>query len=112
MSKIEGRYQSDKSNLVKPGIHLVIGTRRQPTPAKPKHYLLFREGSSHKYLSSLYPTPDPTKSPTTTPDPYHSPTGAQIWHFDYQGCKYVLSIQPGGMAEIKPCKEGADSTSL
>lgn len=95
--KLVGQYQIDKSNLLRSGLHLVIGTRKHPTLTKPKNYLLHRSGRQQRYLSSLYPVQD-------------APSGhleAQNWQFDYEGEGFVLSVDPAGnLAEIKPLQGG------
>lgn len=106
-----GRYHTDKSNLLGEGLHLVIATRRNPHPTKPRHYLLERiipppvDGPDHRYISGLFP---PQNAPV-------SPTDAQIWHFDYKGCRYTLQINPSGIAEIRPgwdaCPDPSNSTN-
>jgi hypothetical protein len=58
MANLVGKYQLQKSNLVKNGMDgsLVIGKRQKPSPKKPLNYLLFRSKSGkHTYISSLYP---------------------------------------------------------
>lgn len=97
-TNLSGQFQIDKSNLISPNLHLVIGTRKHPTPNKPKNYILQKVGQSFKYISSIYMQP---------------PTGQempQIYEFDYNGGKYTLSIKTDlKQAEIKPCKEVAAS---
>jgi len=91
--KLAGRYDLNKSNLLRNDLHLVIGTRHKASPNKPKNFLLHRSGKDHFYLSSLYPVQDAAEGSRD----------AQIWHFDYQGGKYTLAIkQAENQAEISP----------
>lgn len=103
ISKLKGVYQLDKTNLLKQGTHLIIGTRHKPSGNKPKHYLLQKTGQNqHKYLSSLYPAPDT----------FTSSQDAQIWQFDYLGGDFLLIInQAENQAEIKPLGQINNSTN-
>lgn len=84
MTNLITSYQVDKSNLLAPDIHLVIGTRHKPEASKPKNYLLRRfPGNQHQYISSLYPTPKNEQGGSNQPE---------NWLFDYQGVSYRLSI--------------------
>lgn len=82
MSKLCGQYQTDKSNLLKAGTHLVIATRRKESPNKPKNYLLLKESGGFKYLSGLYPF-------TGDLEPI---SGVQFFSLDYQGEDYLLCL--------------------
>lgn len=101
--KLNGVYQLEKSNLLKQGLHLIIGTRHKPSGNKPKNYLLEKTAQKqHKYVSSLYPAPDTiTRSEST-----------QIWQFDYLGEDFLLTInQAENQAEIKPIGQVNNSTN-
>ena len=91
MSNLAGRYNIDKSNWVKPGIHLVVGTRKKTTPNKPKNYLLRRDSPlKHVFISSLYPEGQEgaEKSP-------------QTYSIDWQGVAYGVTVnQDSQTAEI------------
>ena len=94
MVKLIGQYRIDKSNLLRPDLHLVIGTRKQPSPSKPKNYLLHRQGKRHQYLSSLYPAPV-------------SLTDAQIWQLEFEGQQFTLTVnEAANVAENKPAEGG------
>lgn len=83
-TKLVTAYEVDKSNLLAPDIHLVIGTRHKPEASKPKNYLLRRlPGNKHQYISSLYPTPKNEQGGSNQPE---------NWFFDYQGVSYRLTI--------------------
>lgn len=82
LSNLAGVYHIDKSNLVKPGIHLVIGTRKKPTPNKPKYYLLRRDSpSKHVFISSLYPEGQEGAE-----------NSLQAYSLDWGGVRYKLII--------------------
>ena len=84
MPNLVGQYQTDNSNLLnvsQSGLHLVIGTRRKPTPQKPKSYLLQRlTPKQHIYISSLFEWQEVAKE------------GITAYSFDYQGAEYVLML--------------------
>lgn len=113
MTNLIGRYHFDKSNLVKPDLHLVIGTRRKPSLTKPKHYLLIKSGKDFLYLSSIYPFDQ---------DMPEKVTDAQIFSLDFQGATYLLTLktvekqaqitilETGRNATIPHKGGGADST--
>jgi hypothetical protein len=106
MPKIVGCFQLDKSNLLGPACTLVIGTRKHPTPSKPKNYLLLKEGGKFIYLSSLYPVP-----------PHKGQETPQIFDLEVGGVQYQLSIDKGQkQAEIrlhshKPSQAGGGTDS-
>lgn len=91
-SNLEGQYHTDKSNLLKTDLHLVIGTRKKPSVHKPKYYLLHRlSPTNFQYISSLYLLDGKEKE--------------QIFSFDWQGQQYTLTYQEGqNRAEIMPYK--------
>jgi hypothetical protein len=76
---LPGTYQQQGAYLTGPDLTLIIGTRRKPTPHKPKHYLLAKgkgsPGARDLWISSIYPTPD-------HPNRYT---------FDFQGIAYILT---------------------
>ena len=84
MLKLVGQYQTDNSNLLnlsQSGLHLVIGTRKKPTPQKPKNYLLQRVSpTKHIYISSLFEWQELTAE------------GISAYSMDYNGQDYVLHI--------------------
>lgn len=99
--KLAGQYHTDKSNLLKPDLHLVIGTRHKPAANKPKNYLLIKTGKQFKYLSSLYPFDQ---------DISVSPTDAQIFSLDWQGVQYLLTLKTGEkQAEISLLETGSNT---
>lgn len=63
------------------GVTLTIGTRKHPTPQKPKNFLLLILPTGKRvYISSLYPNPqNKAENPL------------QGYYFDYQGIKYTLT---------------------
>lgn len=83
-----GRYSVSNQDLqnTENSIRLVVGTRKKPTIEKPKHYLLQKTGISFVYISSLYPT---TIGEKATEKPV-------VYQFEYQGCKYLLSVLSDG----------------
>lgn len=83
MPKLIGQYQTDKSNLVKPDLSLVIATRKKTAPKKPLKYLLSREKAGFRYLSSLYPFEPETGLKQ----------GISAYSFDFEGKNYLLTIQ-------------------
>lgn len=96
---LQGRYHIDKSNLLKPNLHLVIGSRKKPSANKPKHFLLQKTGSSFVYLSSLFPF---------NQDAPEGATDAQIFSFDWQGSYYLLNLETAGkQAEISLMETGS-----
>ena len=88
-SNLEGSYQIDKTNVVNSKYHLVIGTRKKPTPDKPKYYLLHRlSPTNHKYISSLYTI--------------NGQEMAKYYSFEWQGQHYTLTYLDGqDKAEIR-----------
>lgn len=102
--KLTGRYDLDKSNLLKGDLHLVIGTRKKPSANKPKHYLLVKTGSTFFYLSSIYPF---------NQDAPQGATDAQIFSFDWQGSYYLLNLETAGkQAEISLMETGNNAAKL
>lgn len=90
-SNLDGRYHTDKSNLLKQDIHLVVGSRKKPSIQKPKYYLLHRlSPTTHQYISSLYPLDGQEKD--------------QIFTFDWKGQQYTLTYLEGQEAEISPLR--------
>ena len=96
MSNLCGRYQFANSTLHRqdaPPIKLVIGSRRKPTPQKPKFYLLQALPSGqYRYISSLYPNPS------------NEPENAlQGYSMDYKGVPLILTLdRDRGQASIDP----------
>lgn len=86
-----GQFVTDKSNLIRSDLHLVIGQRKKPTPTKPKYYLLARlSPSNHVFISSLYPTGQEGAE-----------IGQQVYSLDHTGRSYTLVIdQEAGKATI------------
>ena len=79
MANLVGRYKIDKTNLIREGIHLVIGSRKAVTPQKPKYYLLLRfSNGSHKYVSSLFEAQE------------WSNTDSQAYFLDFLDINYIL----------------------
>ena len=87
---VKGIYNIVGNTLKQTGVNfkLIITTRSEPTPKKPKLFLIakplektFPDGSNYVYISSLYPKNDTT------------------FIFDYQGNKHSLTIK-GTEAEI------------
>lgn len=96
-----GRFHIDKSNLLKPDLHLVIGTRRKPSPNKPKHYLLIKAAGQFSYLSSLYPFDQdmPVRS-----------LEAEIYSLEWEGVNYLLTVNTGlKQAEISLLRIGSNA---
>lgn len=95
MTNLIGQYQIDKHTLKKTDIQLVIGTRKQPSPTKPKNYLLQKIGQSFKYVSSIYPVIDK-----------EGKIQGLKFEFDTNEGKYLLTMnQAANEAEIMPCEE-------
>jgi hypothetical protein len=86
---IEGNYQREGSYLVADSLTLIIGTRKKPTPHKPKHYLLAKgkgAGAARDlWISSIYPVPDCER----------------IYHFDFAGVHYVLELETDSAARVR-----------
>jgi hypothetical protein len=84
MANLQGRYQIQKSNLVREGENwsLVIGRRQKPTPKKPLHYLLYRsQTGKHTYISSLFP-----KGQNGVLN------DSEIYSLDLDGIYYILTL--------------------
>jgi hypothetical protein len=100
-SNLVGLYQIDKSNLLKQSenLHLVIGTRKQPTPTKPKYYLLQRlPNNRHIYVSSLFDAPQWAEN------------GLQVYSLDWQGVNLKLTMnQTAQTAAILPSSNSTSS---
>lgn len=98
-TNLVGQFHIDKSNLLKPNLHLVIGSRKKQSANKPKHFLLEKTGSSFKYLSSLY------EFDQDMPDRSQE---AQIFSFDWQGKDYLLTLKTAAkQAEISIMETGS-----
>ena len=81
--KIVGCYEIKNSNLVKPDLNLVIGTRRKASANKPKNYLLIKSGNRFTYLSGLFPFTSDLK-----------PKEGVLWFsLDYEGVNYILCLK-------------------
>lgn len=94
-----GQFHIDKSNLLKPNLHLVIGSRKKPSANKPKYFLLQKTGSSFVYLSSLFPFDQdmPVRSQE-----------AEIYSFDWQGKYFLLTLKTAEkQAEISLMETGS-----
>lgn len=96
MANLSGQYQIANSTLVSqdnPGLKLVIGARKKPTPQKPPNFLLQAlPGGNFLYLSSLFPAPN---------------WGENTYSLDFQGQYYTLQIdRAAGQATISPNPPG------
>jgi hypothetical protein len=84
MLKLVGDYQTDNTNFLnvsQSGLHLVIGTRKKPTPQKPKKYLLQKVSpTKYIYISSLFEWQEMTDN------------GITAYSIDYEGVDYVFRI--------------------
>lgn len=102
-TNLAGQYVTDKSNLIRADLHLVIGQRKKPTLTKPKYYLLARlSPSSHVFISSLYPTGQ--ESPEN---------GLQVYSLDHTGRSYTLTIdQEARKATITPTSPKNSTVSI
>jgi hypothetical protein len=76
---LQGCYEIIGKTLVNTekndGFCLVIGTRKETSPTKPPHYILLRKGSSHTYLSSMYPSKVPFE-----------------YSIEYSGISYTMAL--------------------
>lgn len=80
MSNLMGSYYMTQTKLVNisNGVTLTIGTRKKPTPTKPKYFLLLlTQQGKRVYLSSLYP--DPLKQAESDPQGYSFEVD-QVWY--------------------------------
>ncbi len=83
--KVEG------SKLVGEDISFVLAERANPTPKKPRLYLLrILTDGSRRYFSSCYPT-----------------TVHNVFDLEYGGIRYTLALQ-GNTAHVRPLQVGAD----
>jgi hypothetical protein len=81
--KLVGCYEIKNSNLVKPDLNLVIGTRRKAGPNKPKNYLLIKSGNRFTYLSGMFPFTNDLE-----------PKEGVFWYsLDYEGVNYILCLK-------------------
>lgn len=81
------------------GLTLVIGTRKHPTPSKPKNYLLLRHKSGKStYLSSLYEYPQKGAE-----------NGLKTYSMEWQGVYYLVTFDEGaGQVQITPKPNSAN----
>jgi hypothetical protein len=70
-----GILERKGKTLTAQGVKLLISERKQPTPTKPKYFLV--DKVSNRYVSSLFET-----------------EGLYTYNFDYNGVKYLLTLQP------------------
>lgn len=70
-----GIFQRKGKTLTAQGVKLLISERKQPTPTKPKYFLV--DKVSNQYVSSLFET-----------------EGLHTYNFDYKGVKYLLTLHP------------------
>jgi hypothetical protein len=107
MANLQGQYHLTNSTLLKEDTqqtHLLIGSRRKPTPTKPKYFLLEKVSQKGgKYISSLYPSPKWAEN------------GLQAYFFDFGGQDYELTLdRPNQRATISqrpPQTQGFHPTS-
>jgi hypothetical protein len=60
ISQLFGTFKKDGSKLTRadlPG-YLQIGKRRNPTPKKPLHFIVYKAEAGEQYISSMYPLSD------------------------------------------------------
>lgn len=107
MANLSGQYEMTRSQLVNFSnqVTLIIGTRKKPTPTKPKHFLLFKSPQGqHSYLSSLYP--DPSKQ---------AENDLQGYSFEVDGVWYTLTIDRGvsqATVSFKDCANSINNAQL
>jgi hypothetical protein len=68
-----GNFQREGNTLIAQGVKLLISERKQPTPNKPKYFLV--DKVSNQYVSSLFET-----------------EGLYTYRFDFKGVKYLLTL--------------------
>jgi len=76
-ANLSGKYTRQGTTLkgLEKPITLIIGTRKQATIKKPKHYLLQKHSkSNYRYVSSMFPIDESTFS------------------IDYKGVNYIASF--------------------
>jgi hypothetical protein len=81
------------------GLTLLIGSRKTPTPTKPKNYLLLKHKSGKvTYISSLYEHP-----PKEPKNPF------KIYSMDWEGVRYLVTFDEGsGEVKITPYPNSAN----
>lgn len=70
-----GNFQREGNKLTAPGVKLLISERKQPTPNKPKYFLVDKVNDCH--ISGLFET-----------------EALYTYNFDYNGVKYLLTLTP------------------
>jgi hypothetical protein len=91
LKNITGTYNRLGNNLIHSTekIKLLITVRANVTDKKSVKFLLDKTDNKGSYISSLYLVQDNT--------------GVEVYKFDYQGIKYILTqSETEGKAEIKP----------
>jgi hypothetical protein len=108
-----GSYDIQKSSLLSqtdPSLHLVIATRRNPTPTKPVNYLLFRYPSGrHEYLSSLFPV---NAGEIMQPQAYSLDYLNQYLILEVDRERGIATIRPAGNHPKKPGFSKSPSISI
>lgn len=70
-----GNFQREGNTLIAQGVKLLISERKQPTPTKPKYFLV--DKVNNQYVSSLFET-----------------EALHTYRFDFKGVKYLLTLNP------------------
>lgn len=93
MANLMGSYYMIQANLVSFSnqVTMTIGTRKKPTPTKPKYFLLLKlPNGKAVYLSSLYPIGQKGLE-----------NGFEGYSFEVDDIWYILTIDKGsGQAEV------------
>lgn len=74
-NSLVGIFQREGKTLTAQGVKLLISERKQPTPTKPKYFLV--DKVSNQYVSSLFET-----------------EALYTYNFDHKGVKYLLTLHP------------------
>jgi len=74
-NSLVGIFERKGKTLTAQGVKLLISERKQPTPTKPKYFLV--DKVSNRYVSSLFET-----------------EGLYTYNFDHNGVKYLLTLNP------------------
>jgi len=74
-NSLVGIFERKGKTLTAQGVKLLISERKQPTPTKPKYFLV--DKVSNQYVSSLFET-----------------EGLHTYNFDHNGVRYLLTLQP------------------
>lgn len=82
------------------GLTLIIGSRKHPTPTKPKNYLLLRHKTGKStYISSLYNYPLKGQE-----------NHLKTYSMDWEGVKYLVTFdEVADEVKITPFPKSADS---